>query len=148
MIVLPDQRHRQVAQHGIGPQSILCRGGVRGGKTVFKALHCLNAGSLLCTDGQADKDMFGHNRVSFPLFVYHTANCAAVQGAALLFSAVPYKRTMPDSPKAARHHIFSVQRADSVHRALVLLCHLCKLLLCTLQLSCTQGLGQGIGGRV
>ena len=91
MIVLPDQRHRQVAQHGIGPQSILCRGGVRGGKTVFKALHRLNADSLLCTDGQADKDMFRHNRVSFPLFVYHTANCAAVQGAVLYFQAHPVK---------------------------------------------------------
>lgn len=32
--------------------------------------------------------------------------------------------------------------------SLVLLCHLCKLFLCTFQLSCTQGLGQGIGGRV
>ena len=105
MIVLPDQRHRQVAQHRISPQGILHRGSIRGGKAICKALHRLNAGSLLCTDGQADKDMFRHNRVSFPLFVYHTANCAAVQGAVLLFSAAPYKRTMPDSPKAARHRI-------------------------------------------
>ena len=45
-------------------------------------------------------------------------------------------------------HYILVQCTDGVHRALILLCHLCKLLLCTLQLSCTQGLGQGIGGRV
>ena len=68
MIVLPDQRHRQVAQHRIGPQGILHRGSIRGGKAICKALHRLNAGLLLCTDGQADKDMFGHNGVSFPLF--------------------------------------------------------------------------------
>ena len=85
MIVLPDQRHRQVAQHRISPQGILHRGSIRGGKAICKALHRLNAGLLLCTDGQADKDMFGHNGVPFLFFVYHTANCAVVQGAVLCF---------------------------------------------------------------
>ena len=61
MIVLPDQRHRQIAQHRIGPQGILRCGGIWGGKAICKALHRLDAGSLLRADRQADKDMFGHN---------------------------------------------------------------------------------------
>ena len=82
-------------------------------------------------------------------FVYHTANCAAAQGGGSVLSDASRKRTMPGSPKAARHRIdFLVQRTDGVHRALILLCHLCKLLLCALQLPGAQGLGQGIGGRV
>lgn len=53
----------------------------------------------------------------------------------------------PESRPTA-HYKSSVQRADGVYRAPVLLRHLGKLLLCALQLPGTQGLGQGIGGRI
>ena len=119
MIVLPDQRHRQVAQHRISPQGILRRGGIRGGKAICKALHRLNAGLLLCTDGQADKDMFGHNGAPSLFFVYHTANCAAAQEGGSVLSDASRKRTMPGSPKAARHRInfqSSARMASTVQR--------------------------------
>ena len=91
MAVLPDQRHWQIAQHGISPQGILRCGSIRGGKAICKALHRLNAGPLLCTDRQTDKDMFGHNGGLLPFFVYHTANYAAVQGEVLCFQTHPVK---------------------------------------------------------
>ena len=90
MVVLPDQRHRQITQHGICPQGILHRGSIRGGKAICKALHRLNAGPLLCTDGQADKDMFGHNGISFPLFcLSYRKLCGGTRGRFCAFRRIP-----------------------------------------------------------
>ena len=90
MAVLPDQRHRQIAQHGICPQGILHRGSIRGGKAICKALHRLNAGPLLCADGQTDKDMFGHNGVSFPLFcLSYRKLCGGTRGRFCAFRRIP-----------------------------------------------------------
>lgn len=104
MVVLPDQRHRQIAQHRISPQGILRRGGIRGGKAICKALHRLNAGPLLCTDGQADKDMFGHNS-SPSLFLFIIPQTARrYKGRFCRFSTATIKeqcravRKPPDTP--------------------------------------------------
>ena len=105
MAVLPDQRHRQIAQHGICPQGILHRGSIRGGKAICKALHRLNAGPLLCADGQTDKDMFGHNGVSFPLFCLSYRKLHGGTRGGSVLSGISCKRIMPGSPKAARHRI-------------------------------------------
>ena len=91
MIVLPDQRHRQVAQHRIGPQGILHRGSIRGGKAICKALHRLNAGSLLRADRQADKDMFGHNSSPFLFLFIIPQTVRRHKGAVLCFRAYPVK---------------------------------------------------------
>ena len=91
MIVLPDQRHRQVAQHRISPQGILRCGGIRGGKAICKALHRLNTGSLLCADRQADKDMFGHNGAPSLFFSIIPQTARRYKGRFYRFSIAPIK---------------------------------------------------------
>ena len=92
--------------------------------------------------------MFRHNRVSFPLFVYHTANCAAVQGAVLYFQAHPVKeqrratRKLPGT--ALSFSPVHGWRPSCIDTALPPLqtAPVCP------PAARRAGLGQGIGGRI